>query len=179
MTLVLGACSTDRRDTNGSAATAGATTSAGATADAGTNAGAGPALNGTWAEGDERSTWNVERALDGFSIHEQAQFGTDGRAERTFEFDANRTPTRANERRTQTVANTDRSPEPLVSELTVDFTQTPVFTRKTVGGATKQVQPYETENLKRHALALASLARLGVLPPASPTVPQQPPDTTR
>jgi hypothetical protein len=114
---------------------------------------------GTFVDGDERSTWTLTRSADGStSIEDEARFGDDGQANRVFTFDKAGTLVRATEQRTGTSFAGDRSPVPMRSELIVDFTTAVPSARKMVDDAPRDVQSFEIDNLRRRAALLRAQA---------------------
>ncbi|MBL0938253.1 MAG: hypothetical protein IBJ03_05135 [Gemmatimonadaceae bacterium] len=117
---------------------------------------------GAWQDGDEQIAWSSD-IVDGniTEITEQVTFGTDGRAERVLRFTPSGSLTEFRETRTQTVQNSAQSPSTMRVELQVTFAgDTVVSQSKTVDGAPSTVQPYDLDNIRRHAAATLQQLRL-------------------
>lgn len=117
---------------------------------------------GAWQDGDEQIAWS-SNIVDGqiTEITEQVTFGTDGRAERTLRFTADGALTAFREIRTQTVQQSAQSPTTMRVELDVTFAGDSVLSQtKTVDGAPATVQPWDIENIRRHAAATLQQLRL-------------------
>lgn len=126
---------------------------------------------GAWQNGDEQIAWS-SNIVDGqiTEITEQVTFGTDGRAERTLRFTADGALTAFREIRTQTVQQSAESPTTMRVELDVTFAGDSVRSQtKTVDGAPATVQPWDIENIRRHAAATLQQLRL----PDSPATPNR------
>ncbi len=126
---------------------------------------------GAWQNGDEQIAWS-SNIVDGqiTEITEQVTFGTDGRAERTLRFTADGTLTAFREIRTQTVQQSAESPTTMRVELDVTFAGDSVLSQtKTVDGTPATVQPWDIENIRRHAAATLQQLRL----PDSPATPNR------
>lgn len=158
--LPLLACVAGDKAPNASTDSAAATALAAAAAD-----------TGAWQNGDEQIAWS-SNIVDGqiTEITEQVSFGTDGRAERTLRFTADGALTAFSEIRTQTVQQSAKSPTTMRVELDVTFAGDSVRSQtKTVDGAPATVQPWDIENIRRHAAATLQQLRL----PDSPATPNR------
>lgn len=96
-------------------------------------------------------------------VEETAPPDSEPSLRRTFNFDSSGTLTRAAELKSQLVSNGNASPSMLQAKTELEFLGNgTVRSRRRVNGVEKPVQPWDVDNLQRHADVLLELARRDV-----------------
>lgn len=110
-------------------------------------------------DGDERSELQfTSRGGGALEVLEQASFGEDGKALRSYTFDAAGTMTSMTEERSQTVLSGNTSPVLQHTMLSITVEAGSSNATKLVDGKPAPVRAFEVEKARRHAEAIRKLA---------------------